>query len=315
MTALWVIFNPKIQKKISKDKKEARSKTLEYLRSSLRSYLADPNKEILWLDIGCGNGRSLEVIKDLRSEEKNCVIIHGIDESEKYLSICERKAKRFKIKKARFCKIKVSELNVNSRYDIVSAVLLLHEVDPLELPISLKNMLKALKENGRLIIVDFDGPFERENDTVAWKREEIEHILDQAGMGKCTETIDSDDTSNQLRFFSMYVHKGKFNDSKYDEFMAEYERFLETKRDRCIENLKELDSKVMERFGDILGLDKTELRSNFNPREINEDLSNKLKEIDIDIKISMNIMIILNKNIVFLDTKIKELRDRRNNKT
>lgn len=123
------IFSSVYQKEIKVGVSEANSKTLEFLRTKLHD-LSTKSSQIYWLDVGCGNGRCLEVL-DMVSNHN--IKYHGIDNSHINLDEAEKRAQKYGIT-AKFSKIDAATMKFKPKYDIVSAVLFLHEVDPLKLP-------------------------------------------------------------------------------------------------------------------------------------------------------------------------------------
>lgn len=300
-TSIYYIFNPVHQKEDRKD--EANSKTLVHLNSAIRTLLSKIEGEIHWLDIGCGDGRCLEVIKSLDPKDKNRINIHGVDINTLYENKWKKQARGYGFRNLSFSK----EIDINSRYDVASAILLLHEIDPLILPSCLRDILTVLKEDGQFIIADFDGPYETENDTISWDKEDIQKILETLGAKCHKEPIDSRSTK-ELKFYRMYVHKGEFTDDKYKNLADEYGKFLEDKRNKSLENLAKLEKNVIKKLGSVLGRSESDLLSNFNPDKMSERDRGNMNKIEDETKAQIKKIIIINKNIVFITKKINELQ-------
>jgi SAM-dependent methyltransferase len=175
---IYDLFKSVYQKEREEGVSEVNSKTLELLKHKLLDLTAS-GKEIKWLDVGCGDGRCLEVLDAIQNRKK--IRYHGIDSLHRYIDDAEERARGFGII-ATFDKTNAAVMDFDSEYDVVSAVLLLHEVDPLCLPYVLRNMLRALKNGETLVISDFQGPYEQECDVVAWNVDDITHLLEKIGV-------------------------------------------------------------------------------------------------------------------------------------
>ncbi len=153
--------------------------------------------------MGCGNGRCLDILAAVQNIGN--IRYHGTDSSYRYLDDSEKRARKYGLY-ARLDKIDAAAMKFDSEYDVVSAVLLLHEVDPLCLPYILRNMLRALKGDGTLLIADFEGPYEQESEVVAWGAEDIKNLLEKIGGAKMSiEFMPSSQYPDELGFYRCYV--------------------------------------------------------------------------------------------------------------
>lgn len=209
--------------KIGKDgRSESDSKTLQPLTEQLLR-LIESDKEILWLDVGCGNGRCLEVLDKI---ENRCnIFYHGIDRMEN-LNAVTKKAEAYGIRKS-IERLYVENLTFINKYDIISAILLFHEVNPLELPDILRNLLKALKDDGILVVSDFQEPYENEPQVIIWTQEDIKIILNNITNDVSANfSIIFSDISNELSFYKGFIQKPIVNDTGFDDFSKNYRNFL-----------------------------------------------------------------------------------------
>ncbi len=238
----------------------------------------------MWLDVGCGDGRCLDALHVFENKDfgyLNKISYRGIDPSEKDIKKAEKASLKIakKIKnninvKCDFKSMDALKLNYIKKYDIITAILLFHEVDPKYIPNILWNMLNALKDNGVLLISDFNDPdpFEKEKDIVNWNKNDIINIVENiGGMVIKLEMIPSRIIPN-LWFYNICVKKLPLNRSKYYNFLNNYDRFLARKIDNLNKEIESLDTNL-ER--DIKKLIKKRKLQNI-PREDKAQLENNI---------------------------------------
>lgn len=204
-----------------------------------------------------------------------------------------------------FKRMDATDMNCNPKYDVVSAVLFLHEVDPLYLPYILRNMLNALNDTGKLVISDFEGPYEQESGVVIWSAENIKYLLRNMGIDDAMmkfENIKADTFPNELGFYRCYVNKMTIDNEKLDELMQGYGAFLAKKKEDSEKMRDELRSQTKKRVCEILGRDNVD----------NKNMSDKEKkllekEIEPEYGIKTLKARLFTSQIEFLDKKIKEL--------
>jgi len=298
---IYDIFKSVYQKEREEGTSEVNSKTLELLKHKLFDLTAS-GKEIDWLDVGCGDGRCLEVLDAINNRKK--IRYHGIDSLHKYLDDAEERARRYGII-ATFDKTNAAVMNFDSEYDVVSAVLLLHEVDPLCLPYVLRNMLNALKYDGTLVISDFQGPYEQESDVVAWSAEDITNLLENIGVtGVSTEFIPSKQYPDDLGFYRCYVKKLRLDNEKFDELFQVYDDFLTAKKKESKRERKNLRGQIEERVRKLLN------RPDIDLKNLSEEEMQRIRnEIEPEYGIKAYKVRLLESQIEFLDDKIKEFNN------
>ncbi|MFH1127062.1 MAG: class I SAM-dependent methyltransferase, partial [archaeon] len=89
------IFKSIYQKDRKAGVSEVNAKTLESLKHKLHDLKASGNN-INWLDMGCGDGRCLEVLDDI--QDRGNIYYHGIDISHKFLDDAQMLAKKYGIR-------------------------------------------------------------------------------------------------------------------------------------------------------------------------------------------------------------------------
>lgn len=283
--------------KIGKDgRSESDSKTLQPLKEELIR-LIESDKEIAWLDIGCGYGRCLEVLDKI--EKRNNIFYHGIDSNENLYAVAE-KAKAYGIKNSIERQF-AENLTFVNKYDLISAILFFHEVDPLKLPHILMNLLKALKDDGILVVSDFQEPSELEPGVIFWKKEDIEIILDNISTDGSANfsIIPSDINNNELSFYKGIIQKPEVNETGFKDFLQNYRNFL---------NYKEYKM-LLERT--LLQIQwKTQAKKLLNKKEdddlIDSDWEQIVEIIGIDYQIKGFKSYLLTRQIEYIHDKIKE---------
>ncbi|MFZ3060890.1 MAG: HEAT repeat domain-containing protein [Candidatus Methanoperedens sp.] len=296
-------FSPIKQKEVKKGSHDAESKTLEFLRTYLHGLVADGRK-IQWLDVGCGNGRSLHVLKKI---EKNLdkIYYNGTDCSDKCFNEARECASKFKIN-ASFNVVNAASMNFKNQYDVVSAILLLHEVDPLYLPYVLINMLRAIKKDGTIVISDFEKPFEQERDTVTWNSTDIETLLSNfSEAGISVDKKQADQFPEELEFYQCYIKNPNIDEEKFTKFIQHgFKKFLESKKNDSIQKCDELESQITKRVCDILKRPYSDIGT---PSD--EEMKQVTKNIDANYGIKAHKVVMLTRQIKFLYKKINELKN------
>ena len=295
-------FSSFYQKERKQGESEANSKTLIHLKEKLHDLTAS-QKVIRWLDIGCGDGRCLEVVEKINN--RGNIIYHGIDSSNNYMGNVLSCAKKYDFKEVKIKQMDVSTMKCNSRYDLISAVLLLHEIDPLRLPYALRNMLRALKKDGTLILSDFEGPYEQEKNIVAWSAGDIKSLLEKiGGAGMSIEFVKAEKYSSELGFYRCYVKKLALDESKFDDIIQNYGNFLVTKKEESKNKRNELRSQIDKKVHDLLK------RPDIDTKNITQDEMNLLlKNMGEDYGIKAYKIKLFTSQIEFLDDKIREFND------
>ena len=298
---IYDIFKSVYQKEREEGASEVNSKTLELLKHKLFDLKAS-GKEIDWLDVGCGDGRCLEVLDAIQNRKK--IIYHGIDSLHRYLDEAEERARGYGII-ATFDKTNAAVMNFDSEYDVVSAVLLLHEVDPLCLPYVLRNMLNALKDDGTLVISDFQIPYEQEKDVVVWSAENIEDLLENIGVTWMkTEFIPSKQYPEELGFYRCRVKKPRLDNDRFDKFLQGYGDFLTAKKKDSKHERNKLRVQIEERVRKLLN------RPDIDLKNLSEEEMQRIRnEIEPEYGIKAYKVSLLVSQIEFLDDKIEEFNN------
>lgn len=295
------IFKSVYQKYREKGESDANSKTLAFLKHKLHD-LAASRRPFKWLDVGCGYGRALDVL-DKVNVPRNIFEYHGIDAVHKYLDDAERQTEKYNLVNPKIEKMDVAQMDFDSEFDLVTAILLLHEVDPLCLPYIIKNMICALKHDGTLVISDFQGPYEQEEEIVAWSADDIklvlENICDEAKVS--FEPMPAGKYPKELAFYACFVKKSCIDDKKFGLFMENYHEFLEHKKNESRDLRNELRQQIKKRVKEILG------RSDIDTKNISNKEMEQIKDgIGDEYGIKAYKIRLLNNQIDFLDCKIQD---------
>ena len=300
---IYDIFSSIYQKLREEGASEVNSKTLELLKYKLFD-LTTSDGDIRWLDVGCGDGRCLEVLDAVQKREP--IKYHGIDGAHKHLDEAEKRAQGYGLQNPKFEKMDAAAMNFDSEYDVISSVLLFHEVDPLGLPFVLKNMVQALKDDGTIVISDFQEPYEREKHVVVWTAEDIEHLFGKI----CKEArvniepIPAGTYPEDLGFYRGYVRKSEIDKIAFDEFMLQYDEFLMAKKEASKQKREDLRGQIRDRVCEILG------RSDVDAKNLSEEDMDRIKgEIEEVYGIKAYKIDLFASQIEFLDDKIDEFRN------
>lgn len=106
---------------------------------------------IVWLDIGCGTGKMADMaIRNLQVENMIC---------------CDNSPQMLKIAKERICSSKIDfretliqNLQYDSDFDVITAILITHYLKNEEKIASIRNCYNALKKNGLFFTVENFAP-------------------------------------------------------------------------------------------------------------------------------------------------------------
>ncbi|RKI43000.1 class I SAM-dependent methyltransferase [bacterium D16-51] len=106
---------------------------------------------IAWLDIGCGTGKMADMaIRNLQVENMVCC-----DNSPQMLKIAKERVCSLKVD---FRKVLIQNLQYNSDFDIITAILIIHYLEYEERIASIRNCYNALKKNGLFFTVENFAP-------------------------------------------------------------------------------------------------------------------------------------------------------------
>jgi ubiquinone/menaquinone biosynthesis C-methylase UbiE len=97
------------------------------------------------LDAGCGTGSFLKILS-----KNKTLKLYGIDVSPKMLEIARKKLKD----RAKLSLTPVEKIGYKNKFDYIFSIIAMHHYSDKEKAI--KNFHQSLKNNGNLIILDFD---------------------------------------------------------------------------------------------------------------------------------------------------------------
>lgn len=109
------------------------------------------NKAVSWLDIGCGTGKMAKVALEQCNVEKMICT----DKSSAMLEVARQKIGSSYVE---FLKLSTEEINYNSQFDVISAILVNHYLAYEERMIAVRNCYNALKKEGIYITFENFAP-------------------------------------------------------------------------------------------------------------------------------------------------------------
>ncbi|MEI6104357.1 MAG: class I SAM-dependent methyltransferase [Methanothrix sp.] len=248
------LLKGRYQKERKIDKSEINSKTLVMLKEVIINAVNSKSK-VLWLDIGCGDGRCLEILEVFngKNPKKTLAKIRylGLDSSSEFKSRTEELIKKYNIigecKKA-----EASKLRLKDKYDVISMILVLHEMDPLEIPIIFKNAIKMLKEDGRLIISDFNDPYEPEKNILIWKEKEILNIINYTGGLIAKSELSNAERVPNVKFYNIDVRKFNVAKGQFKCLMNDYDKILKLKSLDLITEYRQIEDHLINKIYTIM---------------------------------------------------------------
>lgn len=298
------IFSTRHQKSI--DMEEHNSKTLAMLNEKLLEK-KNINRKLFWLDVGCGNGRCLKSIDVLERNgnlyEQKLINYIGIDISRKCMVEAKSIAKLYYINhnmligNAKF-------LYFSIKFDIISAILLLHEIDPIDLPYILNNLLKMLNEDGKLIISDFNDPMEREPGIIVWDVADVNHIVENVGGVIVDLRLENSSFDPESRFYSLCIKNSK-RKHNFKKFMKlEYFGFLDDKVNKLEFSLMNHEDKIRTSINKKLGKDRNHIPT------IDERIMLRRKKLN-DIFLLFRKRELIKDQLLYLQKRIRNYRSSR----
>ena len=281
------------------------SKTLSDVKHRLKNLKLEKEGTIKWLSVGVGEGRDLEVLhaKGLRPID---VDFYGIDTSNNLFERVRESASRLEIPEERMHLEVVSaeKMDYVLEFDLISVVLVLHEVDPIKLPHTLRNILRALRKDGTLVITDFQRPYELEKNVVVWDFSDIERLLKQISPKTriSPEIMDSTEFPEEFGFYSCIVKSsGGISPDFYEKFEKNTTQFIRSKIDKTRKEKEELENEVKKRVDAIIGeeypnIDAISQSDDKITRELEERYVMKLHKVTL-----------LRNQLEYLNEKFQEL--------
>lgn len=146
----------------------------EILQTVYEKSVENINKDvnsIKILDIGVGTGNLSE-----KYLKKGYNII-GIDQSREMLNVAKQKFPNLKVRLGQFLKIPFN----NSEFDIIVSTYAFHHLNDLEKNLAIKEMIRVLKDDGRIVIGDlmFENNATKEKLMREFTDEQIKEIEDE----------------------------------------------------------------------------------------------------------------------------------------
>lgn len=300
-TQIYEIFSSKYQKERKEGDDESNSKTLSWLKSKLVDLSLSDGK-IEWLDVGCGDGRCLEVLNAITRREN--IYYRGIDSSNEHFEETKKYLSQFGVN-SEIEELSIEALDFNSKYDIISAILIIHEIDPLCLVYALRNLIRALKNDGTLVIADFQEPYELEKGTVIWEFDDIKNILEKIceQVKLNPEFMHSSKYPKEFGFYQVIIKKSPINETNLNNFIQQFDIFLEYKKRRLKQKRDDLRDQLKAKIQEILG------RADIDTKTLSEGDKKQIADrIEDNYSIKAYKIELLIYQIIFLDDKISEFR-------
>jgi len=204
-------------------------------------------------------------------------------------------------------KISAEEMNFKSKFDLISAILILHEVDPVKLPLIIRNMLKVLKNEGTLVISDFQKPYELEKNVVVWDVDDIKDILEQISpkIGVSFEIMASREFPEEFGFYSCIIKKrGRISLRFFQEFEKNIRYFISLKIDKTRKEKGELGNQVKQRVDKIIG------KKEISVDTVSEYKDRIIKELEPKYVMKLFKIMLLKNQLEYLNEIYKELTEK-----
>jgi len=179
------IFSPEAER--CKDKTDFREANCAV---AMRCFFKDSNKsDWEWLDLACGRGNLIEHCCESFETDSIKIHYHGLDKGDRYKNDFELFVEEKNLDKhlaeinfmiADFTSWKKCFLETKgfSKYDWISFINVLHEIDPAEISAILLSMIKYCKKDGFLYFSDLEKLVEPEAGAITWTLEEMKEIFD-----------------------------------------------------------------------------------------------------------------------------------------
>lgn len=230
--------------------------------------IMDKKESIKWIDLGCGNGRNLDLLVKLHPEQRKKLQITGLDFRNKNLKqeFIQHYNKWFpNLKKKYFIKEELSEFSQINSFDFATASLLIHEISVENILSSLKNSINCLKNNGILVLIDLIDYQSNELGIVTWDMDDIKSILKLFSSFIRIETsevgfheIRYSYMSENIQYYCVSVRKLK-NITKITKLQQEKLTKLLKRKIKKLEEMKSIvNNQIQEKIKNVIPKSKIE---------------------------------------------------------
>lgn len=169
-------------------------------------------------------------------------------------------------------------------------------------------MLGILKDGGTLVISDFQEPYELEKHVVVWDDSDIKYLLENVfAAGTSFEIKKAEKFPEEFGFYCCYATKPKLdeNETKFNEFIQGYGKFLEVKKEKSKKKRDELQSQIEKRVKELISHSEIEIDTK---KISNEEWRQILSNMEDVYGIKAQKIDLFNSQIMFLDDKIREFK-------
>jgi len=112
-----------------------------------------------FLDLGCGGGSFLIALAQKYKKTK----FTGVEIDDTSIKIAQKLMRKEALRNLSFFCTNGKNIDYQNEFDLITMNLVLHEIDPKHRKQIVKNAYKALKSNGKLVILEFPYPEKRED--------------------------------------------------------------------------------------------------------------------------------------------------------
>jgi hypothetical protein len=164
-------------------------------------------------------------------------------------------------------------------------------------------MVEALKDNGLIIISDFEEPIDYRKNIVNWDAGEIERIL-RGIYGDIRfnyEYIPSATYPSELRFYRAVIRKPNLDGNRFDDFTSNYRSCMKKKRDKSSKKLVILKNQLKERAAQILQVQNIEAE-----KLSDKDLAEIRNNIEDEYSLKALKIHLLSREVLWIDNSLKK---------
>lgn len=228
---------------------------------ALKEVLNGSKRAIRWIDLGCGNGRNLDIVKELSKKQRQKIdTINGLDYRENLEQEFNMRFKKLfpDEQKNPYTIADLAKFKQREAFDFATATLLLHEIPLDGFLESLKNALNCLKNHGTLVLVDIIDYYTTEMGIVAWDKDDVKSILDLfSSFVKIEPTVEEQEEittrheTRHYRYYHIVVRKLRSIKEISQEQRASFIGILKRKMQKLIDDLNSVNKRLQQKIEDL----------------------------------------------------------------